>query len=105
MNKLIALTLIAAAAPAFTADNSELLSAQTAFRQALSAQTSNGSKIASLQSDLASAQNRLQQAQADVSRLTAELQTATAEKAQNDSALQAAGQRLNEAWTATYGGQ
>lgn len=104
MNKLIALALIAAAVPTFAAD-SELLSAQVAFRQALSAQNSNGSKIASLQTDLASAQSRLQQAQAEVTRLEGELQTAQAEKAQNDSALQSAGERLNAAWQASRSSQ
>ncbi|MDO5640550.1 MAG: hypothetical protein Q4G28_11860 [Neisseria sp.] len=100
MNKLLPLTLLAAATLAHANPADELLSAQAAFRQALSAQNSSGSKIASLQSNLSSAQSRMQQAQADVSRLEGELQAAQAEKTQNDSLLQAAGERLNAAWSA-----
>ncbi len=105
MNKLLPLALLAAAALAQANPADELLSAQSAFRQALSAQNSSGSKIASLQTDLTAAQNRMQQAQADVTRLQGELQTAQAEKTQHDATLQAAGERLNAAWAAARSGQ
>ena len=100
MKKITALMLSAAAALAQAHPAAESLSAHAAFRQALSAQNSTGSEIANLQSNLTAARARAQQAQADVARYEGELQTATAAKAQNDAALQAAGERLNAAWSA-----
>ena len=88
MKKITALMLFAAAGLAQANPADELLSAQAAFRQALSAQNSTGSEIANLQSNLTAARARAQQAQADVARYEGELQTATAAKAQNDAALQ-----------------
>ncbi|UOO81847.1 hypothetical protein LVJ83_13230 [Uruburuella testudinis] len=103
--KQIIILALAISSFAYAAPADELLGAQAAFRQALSAQNSSGSKITSLQTDLAAAQSRLQQAQADVTRLEGELQTEQAAKAQHDAALQAAGERLNAAWSAARSGQ
>ncbi|KLT72841.1 hypothetical protein PL75_05960 [Neisseria arctica] len=100
MKKLLCITLLAVSLPAWADAANDLLGAQAAFRQALSAQNSNGGKIVSLQRDLAAAQARLQQTQAEITRLEGELQAATAAKAQNDNALQEAGARLNAAWAA-----
>ena len=68
MKKITALMLFAAAGLAQANPADELLSAQAAFRQALSAQNSTGSEIANLQSNLTAARARAQQAQADVAR-------------------------------------
>ena len=100
MKKITALMLFAAAGLAQANPADELLSAQAAFRQALSAQNSTGSEIANLQSNLTAARARAQHAPARAARYEGELQTATAAKAQNDAALQAAGERLNAAWSA-----
>ncbi|MDO5059926.1 MAG: hypothetical protein Q4D82_08265, partial [Neisseria sp.] len=51
----------------------ELMSAQAAFRQALSAQNSGDSVIINLQNKLADAQKRKLEAEADIQRLSAEL--------------------------------
>ena len=60
MKKITVLMLFAAAGLAQASPADELLSAQAAFRQALSAQNSTGSEIAGLQSNLAAARARAQ---------------------------------------------
>lgn len=90
------------AAPFALADsiNDELMSAQAAYRDALKVQNHSGGRIASLQSGIAFEQKRIKQAEADIAKMQAQLQEETARKAQADSALQAAGARLDAAWQA-----
>lgn len=102
MKKLTVLAFLLAA-PFAQADavSDELLSAQAAYRAALKTQHSSGSRIASLQSGISGAQSRIKQAEADIAKMQGELQEETAKKAQADSALEAAGRRLDAAWQAS----
>ncbi len=102
MKKLWCAVCLAACLPAAFA-NDDLLGAQAAFRQALSAQNTGDSKIISLQSSLEAAQKRKADAEAEVGRLTAELEAAKQQKAANDEVLKQAGERLNRAWQAAKG--
>ncbi|STZ77113.1 hypothetical protein [Bergeriella denitrificans] len=99
---LVAAALTAANVYADAADDA-LLSAQTAYRAALKAQSDNDGRIIRLQSDLRDAQSRLSQAQADITRLEGELQNANTLKTQQADTLQQAGSRLDAAWNAVYG--
>lgn len=96
----LALTLCAAAS-AEPAD--ELLSAQAAFRQALSEQNTVDANLSGLQQKLVSAQQRKASAEADIQAYTQQLGEAQQRKAANDAALQQAGERLNAAWQAVHG--
>ncbi|MBF0803155.1 MULTISPECIES: hypothetical protein [unclassified Neisseria] len=100
--KKAALAVLLLAPPAL-ADTvaDELFSARAAYQAALKVQNGSSRRIASLQSDIASAQRRIKQAQADIEKMQGELQEETAKKAQADTALQAAGQRLDAAWQAS----
>lgn len=93
--------LAAVSLPAWANDASgELMSAQAAYRQALQAQNKGDSKIVDLQSKLKNAEERRQAAENDISRYRAELQQASEAKTGHDSALKAAGERLDAAWRA-----
>lgn len=81
-------------------EGDELLSAQAAYREAIRQQNRSDGNITSLQNRLRDAERRKQEADADISRLRTELQQASEAKTGTDSATQAAGQRLNAAWTA-----
>ncbi len=100
MKKITALMLFAAAGLAQANPADELSSAQAAFRQALSAQNSTGSEIANLQATSPPRAPVRSRHKPMWPAMRGELQTATAAKAQNDAALQAAGERLNAAWSA-----
>ncbi|MGF6147567.1 Uncharacterised protein [Kingella potus] len=99
-------TLVLAAAPFACADAAdELLSAQAAFRQALSEQNSTGSKLAFVEEKLTGAQQRKAAAEADIQTYTQQLEQMRQQKAADDNALQQAGERLNAAWQAARGGR
>ncbi|WP_049255834.1 hypothetical protein [Neisseria bacilliformis] len=98
---LAALILAAAFAQAETSD--ELLSAQAAFRQALSEQNSIGSKLTFAEEKLTNARQRKAAAEADIQTYTQQLEQMRQQKAANDTALQQAGERLNAAWQAAHG--
>ncbi|HFC6393823.1 hypothetical protein [Neisseria bacilliformis] len=98
---LAALILAAAFAQAETSD--ELLSAQAAFRQALSEQNSIGSKLTFAEEKLTNARQRKAAAEADIQTYTQQLEQMQQQKAANDTALQQAGERLNAAWQAAHG--
>lgn len=104
MKKLLMMLVCAATLPAF-ADSAgdELVSAQAAFRQALSSQTAGQGKIADLQKRLTDAQNRKAALEADIAKLTTELGEAQQAQTTFDSTLKQAGDRLNAAWQAVHG--
>ena len=81
----------------------ELLSAQAAFRQALSEQNSIGSKLTFAEEKLTNARQRKAAAEADIQTYTQQLEQMQQQKAANDTALQQAGERLNAAWQAAHG--
>lgn len=99
----VALTLVLSVAAYAGPAEDALLSAQSAYRTALKAQTDNDSKLITLQSNLADAQKRAQQAQQDIERLQGEIQAAAAVKTEQAGVLQQAGQALDAAWNAVYG--
>ncbi len=103
MKKLFLIAAVLAAPVYADPADDALLSAQAAYRTALSAQRNNDSKILNLQSGLADAKARLEKAQADITRLQAELEAANTAKAQHTGSLQQAGQQLDSAWNAVYG--
>lgn len=104
MKKWIVLLALSASAPVFAdAASDELMSAQAAFRQALSNQTSGQGKIADLQNRLQSAQSRKAALEAEITKLSAELTEAQQAQTTYDGTLKAAGDRLNAAWQAVHG--
>ena len=96
----LALTF-AAAASADPAD--ELLSAQAAFRQALSQQNSVDSKLAFAEEKLTNTRQRKAAAEADIQTYAQQVEQMRQEKAANDAVLQQADARLNAAWQAARG--
>ena len=88
MKKLFLIAAVLAAPVYADPADDALLSAQAAYRTALSAQRNNDSKILNLQSGLADAKARLEKAQADITRLQAELEAANTAKAQHTGSLQ-----------------
>lgn len=104
MKKILALSILLLVSNA-QADTMEdaLMNAQNAYRTALKNQNNNDSKLVNLQVELADAQKRAQTAQADITRLQSEIQAATTLKTQQATALQQAGEALNNAWNAVYG--
>lgn len=102
---LAGLCLLAAALPAWAEDaaQTELLSAQMAYQEALKAQTDNGSRVGMLRTRLEAAQTALQQKQAEVAQLQAQLNEADAAAQQSNSLLEEAGRRLDAAWAAARG--
>ncbi|MDO4694061.1 MAG: hypothetical protein Q4A62_05475 [Eikenella sp.] len=98
--------LLLAAAPALAdhaAAQTELLSAQMAYREALKAQTDHTAKVGSLRERLQAVQAAIQQKQAEAARLQTELNEADVAVQQAGSTLEAAGRRLDAAWTAVHG--
>ncbi|WP_225748381.1 MULTISPECIES: hypothetical protein [Eikenella] len=102
---IAALSLLAAAAPALAEDaaQTELLSAQMAYQEALKARTDNGSRVATLRSRLESAQATVQQKQAEIVQLQTQLNEADVAAQQSNSTLEEAGRRLDAAWMAVRG--
>ncbi len=101
------LGLLAAALPAWADDaaQTELLSAQMAYQEALKAQTDNGSRVNTLRSRLEEAQRTVQQKQAEITQLQTQLNEADVAAQQSNSTLEEAGRRLDAAWTAVRGGR
>lgn len=97
------LCLFSAVAWAESTAETELLSAQKAYQAALKSQTDSTSRTLTLQSQLKDAQARLERTQAEVVRLQGQLNEADVQRQQHDSALQAAGARLDAAWAAVRG--
>ncbi|AZR59545.1 hypothetical protein ELB75_05600 [Eikenella corrodens] len=104
---LAGLCLLAAAAPAWADDaaQTELLSAQMAYQEALKAQTDNGSRVNTLRTRLEAAQTALQQKQAEITKLQTQLNEADVAAQQSNTILEEAGRRLDAAWTAVHGQQ
>lgn len=95
--------LLLAAAPALADDSAaqtELLSAQMAYQEALKAQTDYTAKVGTLRERLQAVQTTIQQKQAEAARLQTELNEADVAAQQAGSTLEAAGRRLDAAWTA-----
>ncbi|QMT40474.1 hypothetical protein [Neisseria shayeganii] len=98
--------LLLAAAPALadqSAAQTELLSAQIAYQEALKAQTDYTAKVGTLRQRLQTVQATIQQKQAEAARLQSELNEADVAAQQAGSTLEAAGRRLDAAWTAVHG--
>jgi len=93
---LAGLCLLAAAAPAWADDaaQTELLSAQMAYQEALKAQTDNGSRVNTLRTRLEAAQTALQQKQAEITQLQTQLNEADVAAQQSNTTLEEAGRRL-----------
>lgn len=91
------------AAWADTPAQTELLSAQLAYQEALKHHTNHAGQIATLQTRLQEARNALAAKQQEVSQLEAQVQAVSAQASQAQSTLEAAGQRLDAAWTAVRG--
>lgn len=106
MPRLTALCcLLLAVTPALADDSAaqtELLSAQMAYREALKAQTDYTAKVGSLRERLQAVQATIQQKQAEAARLQTELNEADVAAQQAGSMLEAAGHRLDAAWTAVH---
>ena len=101
------LCLLPAATPAWADDaaQTELLSAQMAYQEALKAQTDNGSRVNTLRTRLEAAQTALQQKQAEITQLQTQLNEADVAAQQSNTTLEEAGRRLDAAWTAVRGQQ
>lgn len=106
MKKVLWFSMLALCSTASWADTpaqTELLSAQLAYQEALKHHTSHAGQIATLQTRLQEARNALQAKQQEVSQLEAQVQTVSAQASQAQSTLDAAGQRLDAAWAAVRG--
>ena len=103
MKTYFILTVLLSSTFAIASPQDELLSAQQAFRQALTNQNPSHSKMQALQSQLAEAQQRKMSADADFEKLTALFNEAQQQKQNHDALLQQAGERLNAAWQAARG--
>lgn len=102
---LFALVCAAAAAPALAdaAADTELLSAQVAYQQALKAHTNYAGQIGSVQARLQAVQAVLAEKQQEAQMLQQQLGSLTQNAAQSQAALEAAGARLDKAWLAVRG--
>lgn len=96
----LAFSFISPMAWAETAAQTELLSAQLAYQQALKNQTDYASQVSMLQTRLREAQQSLEQKQAEVARLQNQLNEADTSAQTAKSTLDAAGARLDAAWAA-----
>ena len=103
MKTYFILTVLLSSTFAIASPQDELLSAQQAFRQALTNQNTSHSKMQALQSQLADAQQRKMSADADFEKLTALFNEAQQQKQNHDALLQQAGERLNAAWQEARG--
>lgn len=97
------MALAATMAWADTPAQTELLSAQLAYQEALKNHTTHAGQIATLQTRLQEARTALMAKQQEVNRLEAEVQTVSAQAGQAQSTLDAAGRRLDAAWMAVRG--
>ncbi len=105
LSALLCLALAAAPALADSPAQTELLSAQLAYQEALKTQTDYSSRVNTLQSRLQNVQTTIQQKQAEAAQLQTQLNEADVAAQQANSTLEAAGRRLDAAWTAVRGGR